>query len=73
MSVTPEAMRAHLEATARRECAAVLKIIRESYRPSEPIEAIVIAAFAHGAGWAFNLEAELATADRKERLAERWS
>jgi len=57
-SLTKE-QQAHLEAAARRECAQVLAIIRESYRPPEPIEAIVIAAFAHGAGWAFNLDAEL--------------
>lgn len=55
----PEAYAAHLEAAARRECAQVLAIVRESYRPPEPIEAIVIAAFQHGAAWAFNLDAEL--------------
>jgi hypothetical protein len=65
--------KAHLEAEARRECAPVFAVIRESYNPPEPIEAIVIAAFIHGAGWAFSVNASLEAADRRDRLAERWS
>ena len=37
---------------AERECAAALKVVREAYSPSRPIEEIMIAAFIHGAGWA---------------------
>lgn len=43
---------ARMVAIAERECAPALKIIRESYHPSQCIENILIAAFIHGAGWA---------------------
>jgi hypothetical protein len=42
-----------LDQVARRECAAILKVIRESYRPSEAIETILVAGFISGARWAF--------------------
>lgn len=67
------AEKAHLEAEARRECASVFAAIRKNFSPPEPIEAIVIAAFIHGAGWAFTVNASLEAADRRDRLAERWS
>lgn len=62
-------LRAHLEITARRECAKALDIIRETYRPSAPIEAIVIAAFAHGAAWAFKTDADLGDVATVEDIA----
>lgn len=65
-----EACAAHLEEIARRECAQVLTIGRQSYQPSEPIEAIIIASFALGAGWAFNLDAELGDVASLEDLAD---
>lgn len=46
-------------AWARKECASALAIIRENYRPSEPMEFLVISAFLYGAGAAFNMDAEL--------------
>lgn len=60
LSYLPRDQAALLRSVAERECAQVLTLIRESYRPSGPIEAIVIAAFAHGAGWAFNQDAKAA-------------
>lgn len=64
-----KAIEAHLDAVARRECAPVLAILRESYRPPEPIEALVIGAFKLGAGWAFNLDAELGDVASLEDIA----
>lgn len=47
VSIPPE-----LQRVARRECAEILKVIRESYSPSEAIETILIAGFISGARWA---------------------
>jgi hypothetical protein len=46
-------------AWAQKECAPALAIIRESYRPSESIESMLIAAFLHGAACAFRMDSEL--------------
>jgi hypothetical protein len=64
-----EVLAAHLDTVARRECASVLAAIREVYRPPEPLEAIVIGAFRLGAGWAFNLDAELGDVASLEDIA----
>jgi hypothetical protein len=48
-----------LERVARRECSAILKVIRESYSPSDAIETILVAGFISGARWA--IESGVAT------------
>lgn len=52
MTDDPKTLPPELVAIAERECASILKVIRESYRPSEAIETILVAGFISGARWA---------------------
>lgn len=53
-----------LEAIARRQCAEMLSQVREAFRPSEGIEALVLVAFVRGAAWALDIDVEAARAPK---------
>lgn len=59
MTTEPVSIPPQLDAIARRECAAILKVIRASYSPSDAIETILVAGFISGARWA--IESGVAT------------
>lgn len=44
------------ERTARDQCADLLRVVREQFAPSGPIEALVILGFMRGAGWALDVK-----------------
>jgi hypothetical protein len=56
----------NFEAIARERCAHLLSTVREAFRPSDAIEAIVLVAFAQGAAWALDI-------DMKEAQRRGWS
>jgi len=56
-------------AWAEKECSPALRIVRQSYRPSESIESMLIAAFLHGAACAFRMDSELGDVATPEDIA----
>jgi len=48
----PKTLPPEIVAIAELECALILKVIRENYRPSDAIETILVAGFISGARWA---------------------
>lgn len=59
MSTNTEAnaiSKSSFERTAREQCADLMRVVREQYAPSGPIEALVILGFMRGAGWALDVK-----------------
>jgi hypothetical protein len=53
-----------MEVIARRECEPMLAKVRDAFRPSEGIEALVLVAFIRGAAWALDIDVEAARAPK---------
>lgn len=54
------------ERVARLMCAKELAAVREAFRPSDGIEALVLVGFARGAAWALDVDADAIWTKRKE-------